>query len=72
MDDVERRLASIGYGATRREPCRWRTQRVSEPEPAGGGSDPRCEPAQSRVLLRWRDLLAEGRPTPPYRIIRTG
>ena len=68
MMTADEQLAAIGFARSRREPACWRTVRLEAapaPRPAAS-TDPAC----SKGLLRWRELLAR-RPLPPgYRIAR--
>jgi len=64
---AEEQLARIGFGRGRREPCCWRAVRLDPPAAARGDA---VEPARSRDLLRWRDILARSPYASPYRISR--
>jgi hypothetical protein len=72
MNTAEEQLAAIGFGRVRREPACWRAVRLGGASPADHGTQTRVEPACSRALLRWRDLLARGDHPSPFRISRAG
>jgi hypothetical protein len=67
---VAEELRAIGFGKLRREPVCWHAVRLGPPVPAGNSDQGRPEPACSRALLRWRDLLARSPRPSPYRIER--
>lgn len=68
MTNAEEQLASIGFGRPRTEPACWRAVRL---DALPGRDAPNAsEPACSRALMRWRDLLARGPRPSPYRISR--
>ena len=67
MNDAEKELVSLGFGRNRREPVCWRVARFGRPELL---PQDRPEPARSRALLRWRDLLVRDPRPSPYRISR--
>jgi hypothetical protein len=70
MENAEEQLTAIGFARNRREPACWRAVRLDAPvfatRPAEAGSEPAC----SRPLARWRELLARSPVAPPYRISR--
>jgi hypothetical protein len=74
MNSAAEQLALLGYGRMRSEPACWRVVRLDPPAavPAWASrAAPMSEPARSRALLRWRDILAREQPRPsPYRIAR--
>lgn len=70
MKNLEKELASLGFGTRRREPVCWRTVRLDRPVFSGRAGQAGPEPACSRALLRWRDLLARSPLPSPYRISR--
>jgi hypothetical protein len=72
MTVAEEQLAAMGFGKARREPLCWRTVRLGPPVPTDNADQFRPEPACSRALLRWRDLLARSPRPSPYRISRAG
>lgn len=67
MNDVEDRLAAIGFRRLRHEPECWRVTRIGTPAPSAP-SRPRREPANSRALPRWLDRLTDRQRPSPYRI----
>ncbi len=70
MKDAVEQLATIGFATTQRQRACWRTVRLDRPVPPADGAAAGPEPACSRDLLHWRELLAR-RPLPPsYRISR--
>ena len=69
MTSAEEQLAMLGFACRRREPACWRAVRLDQPAAAvRGAAGP--EPACSRDLLRWRDVLARNPRPSPYRISR--
>jgi hypothetical protein len=72
MKNAEDELVSIGFRKNREEPAFWHAVRLEAPafsaRPAGAGQ----EPAGSRTLARWREILARGPVAPAYRISRAG
>jgi hypothetical protein len=70
MKNVEEDLASIGFGSNRGEPPAWRAERLDGPAFPARAPDARPEPASSRALMRWRELLAQNPVASPYRIFR--
>jgi hypothetical protein len=70
MTSAEEQLAMIGFGRERRDtPC-WRSVRLGSPVFRARGAEVAPDPANSRVLALWREVLArEPRPS-PYRIRR--
>jgi hypothetical protein len=69
---IAEELRAIGFGKLRREPICWHAVRLGPAVPAGNADQGRPEPACSRALLRWRDLLARSPRPSPYRIERAG
>ena len=70
MQNAEKQLTAIGFGEGRSAPACWRAVRLDRPVSAALAPQTGPEPACSRALLHWRDLLA-GSPRPsPYRISR--
>jgi hypothetical protein len=67
---IAEELTAIGFGKARREPVCWRAVRLGPATSAGDADQGRPEPACSRALLRWRDLLARSSRPSPYRISR--
>jgi hypothetical protein len=70
MKNVEEELASIGFGRNCGEPAYWRAERLDGPAVSARAPGARLEPARSRALLRWRELLAHSPAASPYRIFR--
>ena len=70
MENAEEQLAAIGFARNRAEPTCWRAVRLGVPVSATGRAEAGLEPACSRLLLRWRELLARSPVAPPYRISR--
>jgi hypothetical protein len=70
MENVEEELSSIGFGRNRRERACWHAERLDRPAFSARAPDARLEPASSRALMRWRELLAQSPVTSPYRIFR--
>ncbi len=68
MENADEQLAAIGFARSRKEPACWRAVRLDGRalRPAEAGPEPAC----SRGLARWRELLARGPVTPAYRISR--
>jgi hypothetical protein len=70
MTSAERQLKTIGFGRQRREPVCWRAVRLDPPvRPAHDCSEDQ-EPADSRALALWREVLARNPRPSPYRIRR--
>jgi hypothetical protein len=69
MEDLDNRLAAIGYRPVPRERDYWRIAQTGVPARAGGHSASRGrDPAHSHVLQLWLDRLVDlERPT-HYRI----
>ena len=67
---IAEELRAIGFGKLRREPVCWRAVRLGPPIPTGDADRCGAEPACSRALLQWRDLLARSARPSPYRISR--
>jgi hypothetical protein len=65
-------LSAIGFGKALREAACWRSVRIGPASPAGDAAQVGPEPSCSRLLLRWRKLLAEDTHPSPYRISRAG
>jgi hypothetical protein len=70
MKNIEDELASIGFGRDRGEPAGWRAERLDGPVFPARALDARPEPACSRALMRWRELLAHTPVASSYRIFR--
>ena len=70
MTSAEEQLAMIGFGKRRRETACWRAVRLDPPVVRGRGPDHAPDPAQSRAVLLWRELLARNPRPSPYRIRR--
>jgi hypothetical protein len=70
MKKIEEELASIGFGRNRGDPAGWRSERLAGPAFSVRALDARPEPACSRALARWRELLARSAVASPYRISR--
>ena len=71
MTRAEEQLKTIGFGRQRREAVCWRTERVGPP--VLPGQDRRDQdPADSRALALWREVLARNPRPSPYRIRRVG
>ena len=72
MEDVESRLAAIGYRGLEPEPECWRVSQITAPGPLarpGPVSRP-GDPARSLALRLWLGRLAKGERSRPYRISR--
>jgi hypothetical protein len=70
MTSAEEQLTMIGFGQSRRETACWRAVRLDAPVFRARSSQERLDPANSRALRLWREVLArEPRPS-PYRIRR--
>jgi hypothetical protein len=70
MTSAEEQLALIGFGREGREtPC-WRSVRLDPPAFRKGSPEDAPDPAQSRALALWREVLARGSRPSPYRIRR--
>lgn len=72
MTSAEQRLETIGFARRRGFPECWRVTRLDAPPAATTETASAPEPACSRPLLRWRDLLARDSGPSPYRISRIG
>jgi hypothetical protein len=70
MQNLEEQLAAIGFGRSRKPAECWRSVRLDRRASAAPVAAAPSEPACSRPLLRWRDLLARGDYPSPYRISR--
>lgn len=70
MTRAEEQLATIGFGRGRRDACCWSTQRLGPPVLATRGPDGEPDPADSRALRLWREVLARNPRPSPYRIRR--
>ena len=68
MQATEEQLARIGFARSRSEPACWRIERLPRGATLVARSAP--EPGCSRALLWWRDRLARGSQSSPYRISR--
>ena len=72
MTSAEEQLAMIGFGKEGRElPC-WRTVRIGAPVFRARRPEDAQEPAHSRALALWREVLARNPRPSPYRIRRVG
>ena len=72
MTSAEEQLTMIGFGRERREaPC-WHAVRLDPPVFRARGRDAAPEPAESRALALWREVLARNPRPSPYRIRRAG
>jgi hypothetical protein len=70
MKNAEEQLAAVGFGRNRREPACWRVVRLDGPVSRARPVESGAEPAGSRTLMRWREILARKPVAPPYRISR--
>ena len=70
MKSADEQLAAIGFARNRREPAYWRTVRLGGPIFSVDRAEAGPEPARSRDLMHWRELLARGPVAPSYRISR--
>lgn len=70
MEDAEEQLAAIGFVINREEPARWRVDRLDGAAFPERPVETKAEPASSRTLMRWREILARGPGASPYRISR--
>jgi hypothetical protein len=70
MQNIEEQLATIGFAKPAREPACWGAARLDGPVRSARPAGARLEPACSRALMRWRDLLARSPRPSPYRIFR--
>jgi hypothetical protein len=70
MQNAEKQLAAIGFGRSRNEPACWRAVRLDRPVSSAHAPETGPEPACSRALLHWRDILAHSPYAPAYRIAR--
>jgi hypothetical protein len=70
MTSAEEQLAMIGFGKGRRETACWRTERLDRPVFRANSSKDAPDPAHSRSLLLWREVLARNPRPSPYRIRR--
>jgi hypothetical protein len=70
MTSAEEQLAMIGFGRGRRETACWRAVRLDPPVFAARAAEAAQEPAHSRALLLWREVLARNPRPSPYRIRR--
>ena len=70
MTSAEEHLAMIGFGSKRHEsPC-WRSVRLDLPVAKARGREEAPDPAHSRALALWREVLAHSPRPSPYRIRR--
>jgi hypothetical protein len=70
MTSAEERLAMIGFGREPPEsPC-WRSVRVGSPAFRARSRENAPDPALSRALARWREVLGRNPRPSPYRIRR--
>ncbi len=72
MQNAEKQLAAIGFGGDRSDPTSWRAVRLDRPVLSALAPQTGPEPACSRALLRWRELLERSPRPSPYRISRAG
>lgn len=70
MKHAEEQLAAIGFGRNRREPACWRSVRLDGSGFPAPPAETGAEPAYSRTLMRWREILARDPVAPAYRISR--
>jgi hypothetical protein len=70
MQNIEEQLATIGFAKPAREPAFWNAVRLDRPVRSARPVAARLDPACSRALMRWRDLLARSPQPSPYRIFR--
>ena len=70
MQATEEQLARIGFARSRCEPVCWRLARLDLPHTVVPVARSAAEPGCSRALRRWRDRLARGSRSSPYRISR--
>ena len=70
MTSAEEQLAMIGFGRSRRETVCWRAVRLDGPFFQARGPEEKPDPANSRALQVWREVLARNRRPSPYRIRR--
>ncbi len=70
MRNAEEELASIGFGRSRGDCAVWRAVRLDRPLFSARAPEAGPEPACSRALIRWRELLARSPRPSPYRISR--
>jgi hypothetical protein len=69
MTSAEEQLTTLGFGRGRREtPC-WRAVRA-DPPVCRARHDDAPDPADSRALALWRQVLARDPRPSPYRIRR--
>jgi len=72
MEDLEDRLAEIGYRRTGLEPQRWRVSQIdaATAPPRAGSVCQSEDPVSSPVLRFWLDRLVDRQRPTPYRIGR--
>ena len=70
MQNVEERLAAIGFRGSRSETTCWRAVRLDRPVLPARAPEAGPEPSCSGALMRWRELLARSSRPSPYRISR--
>jgi hypothetical protein len=70
MNDLQQRLASIGYAESGSDPVCWRAARVKAPAASGRPPERAPDPSSSPGLRYWRYLLAREPISPAYRITR--
>jgi hypothetical protein len=73
MEDLEHRLAAIGYRRAACEPERWRVSQIRGPAVRTARQASRSgplDPARSVALQLWLARLAKGEQPRPYRIYR--
>jgi hypothetical protein len=70
MEDLEYRLAEIGYRSAKRGPECWQVSQIGEAEPLALQSPRlrRQDPAYSLALRLWLGRLANDEQPMPYRI----
>jgi len=66
MEDLQSRLARIGYRRERNEPECWQVARSGAP--SGASPTSAREPSRSRALLAWLDRLRDRHRPAPYQI----
>ena len=70
MTSAEEQLAMIGFGRGRRDKACWRTNRLGPPVFRASAPKNVPDPAHSRALALWRQVLARNPRPSPYRIRR--
>ena len=70
MTSAEEQLAMIGFGRERRETSCWRAVRLDPPVLPTRSAPDAPDPAHSRALELWREVLSRNPRPSPYRIRR--